>query len=128
MSTQSEIEDYVLNRIAQEFPQLNLEDIGKLSHIVCNSYELKKDNIGRIDKYISEKIIMDSRKDFINTDLELYHQCCENNFDDEDSAMDEYIEKFKEKYGFDVWKSTGYFSSPDKFECGEYKEIFIWCG
>lgn len=123
-----EVEDFVRTQLEKQFPQLDIDDIFELMDVISKRYEFKDDNIVRIDKYISEKIIMDDRKSFINTDLDLYHQCCENNYDDKDGAMDEYIKRFRAKYGFDVWKSQGYFSDPEKFGCGEYKDVYIWCG
>lgn len=122
-----EVETFVFRRISQEFPQLDIDDIHELMDIVAKNYELNEDNVVKIEKYISEKIIVDDRKSFINTDLDLYHQCCESNVDDGEAAMNDYIERFKEKYGFSAWKTRGYFSDPEKFDCGKYKEVFVWC-
>lgn len=121
------VEQSLFDIICLQFPQLDIEDVSELISIVSNSFELKKQNIPLMEKFVNERISLEDRKTLINYNIELYRNSCEKNYDKGDEAMEHYIEQLQDTYGVKIWKTQGYFSDPEKFDCGEYKEIYVWC-
>ena len=121
------VEQSLFDIICKQFPQLDIEDVTELIGIMSNYFEFKEQNIPMMEKFVNEDISLEDRKSLINYNIEMYRDSCEKNYDNGDEAIEHYIKQLQATYGVRIWKTQGYFSDPEKFDSGEYKDIYVWC-
>lgn len=125
--SKEDVERELFQIIELNFPQLGLEDVLELVEIIGKLYGFDETNIPKMEEYVLSKVSLRERKAVINYNIELYRSSCEKHLDDGESAIKDYIERLQKSYGSTIWKTKAYFSDPEKFDCGEMKEVYIWC-
>ncbi len=111
-----EVQDNIFEYVAQEFPNLEIEDLHEITEVVGLGWDWKEENLPYMKKYIDNKISVEDRKKIINVNIELYRKCNEDNPMDYESSIQQYIEYLNDIYEAVIWRT----------HCGD-DEVFVWC-